>query len=814
MEEKKMILPVIALRGLTVLPQMTINFDIMRGKSISAVEKAMMGDQKVLLITQMKPEEINPDLDDLYRVGTIGFVKQLVKMPGGMVRVTVEGLEKAELLELDNSGKALTAVVEPLGNMEDDLNVIEKEAMLRIVREKLEEYGKLNQAAGRDFLLSLTSIAGLEELLHQIAVQFPWDYEARQRVLECMHVSSMYETVLQLLMTETEVYRIKKEFQAKVKAAIDKNQKDYVLREQMRIIREELGEDNPVSDADELMKQLKSLKADKEIKERILKEINRFKGMPSGSQDANVLRTYLETVLELPWNKATKDNADLKLAERVLEEDHYGLDKVKERVLEYLAVRILTKKGTSPILCLVGPPGTGKTSIARSIARALGKRYVRISLGGVHDEAEIRGHRKTYVGAMPGRIVDGIRHAGVANPLMLLDEIDKVSRDYKGDTSSALLEVLDSEQNIRFRDHYIELPINLTEVLFVATANTTQTIPGPLLDRMEIIEVSSYTENEKFHIGRNYLIRKQMEKNGLSKIQLTITNPALEKVIHNYTREAGVRNLERRIGDICRKAARELLEQEKKSIRITDKNLEKYLGREKILFDDAGHEDQVGIVTGLAWTSVGGDTLQIEVNVMPGKGNLQMTGQLGAVMKESAQTALTWVRSVAYAKYGVDKDYFETHDIHIHIPEGAVPKDGPSAGITMATAMLSAVTERLVSSKIAMTGEITLRGHALMIGGLKEKLLAARMAHIEKVLVPEKNRPDVEELSKEITKGMEIVYVKEMEDVIREAFVSEYDGGKTIPDEDAAMPGAEGQAIAAAEAAATIPACRKRKGKS
>ena len=807
MEDKKMRLPAIALRGLTVLPQMTINFDIIRGKSIAAVEKAMVGDQKVLLITQVKPEEMNPDIEDLFHIGTVGFVKQLVKMPGGMVRVTVEGLEKAELLELDNSGSTLTATAELLGDMEDDLNVIEKEAMLRIVKEKLEEYGKLNQTAGKDFLLSLTSASGLEELLHQLAVQFPWDFEARQRILECTYLSSMYETVLQLLLTETEVYRVKKEFQTKVKAAIDKNQKDYILREQMRVIREELGEDNPISDADELKKQLKSIKADKEIKDRILKEINRFKGMPSGSQDANVLRTYLETVLELPWNKVTKDNNDLKFAEQVLEEDHYGLTQVKERVLEYLAVRILTKKGTSPIICLVGPPGTGKTSIARSVARALGKKYVRISLGGVHDEAEIRGHRKTYVGAMPGRIVEGIKLAGVSNPLMLLDEIDKVSSDYKGDTSSALLEVLDSEQNIHFRDHYIELPINLSEVLFIATANTTQTIPGPLLDRMELIEVNSYTENEKFHIGKNYLIRKQMEKNGLTRAQLTITNPALEKIIHNYTREAGVRNLERRIGDICRKAARELLEQDKKSIRITDKNLEKYLGREKVLYEDANEEDQVGIVRGLAWTSVGGDTLQIEVNVMPGKGNLQMTGQLGDVMKESAQTALTWVRSVASVKYRVPEDYFETHDIHIHIPEGAVPKDGPSAGITMATAMLSAVTERLVSAKTAMTGEITLRGHVLMIGGLKEKLLAAKMAHIEKVLVPDKNRPDVEELSKEITKGMDIIYVKEMEDVIQEAFVT------GCAEDEAADRERDASSAALAEAAATVAVKPERKGK-
>lgn len=558
-----------------------------------------------------------------------------------------------------------------------------------------------------------------------------------------------------------------------------------------------------MSDADELKEKLASLKAGKEVKDRIAKEIERFKGMPGGSQDANVLRTYLETVLELPWDKVTRDNNDLRHAEEILNEDHYGLEKVKERVLEYLAVRILTKKGTSPIICLVGPPGTGKTSIARSVARALGKKYVRISLGGVHDEAEIRGHRKTYVGAMPGRIVEGLKQAGVKNPLMLLDEIDKVSSDYKGDTSSALLEVLDSEQNVKFRDHYVEIPVDLSEALFIATANTTQTIPGPLLDRMEVIEVSSYTENEKFHIGKNYLIPKQMERHGLTKKDLSVSGAALEKIIHNYTREAGVRNLERRIGDICRKAAREILEEQmrekrrqktkslkaaeiktekadkkagkekaghEKTIRVTEKNLEKYLGREKIQFEDACETDQVGIVRGLAWTSVGGDTLEIEVNVMPGKGVLQLTGQMGDVMKESAQTALSYVRSAA-DQYGVKSSYFEKHDIHIHIPEGAVPKDGPSAGITMAAAMMSAVTNRLVSAKTAMTGEVTLRGRVLPIGGLKEKLLAARMAHIEKVLVPAKNRPDVEELSREITKGMEIVFVTSMEEVLREALL-------------------------------------------
>lgn len=803
MEHTQLTIPVVALRGLTVLPQMIISFDISRKKSIAAVEKAMVGDQKILLVTQKRTEEMNPQAEDLYQMGTIAMVKQLVKLPGGVIRVMAEGEERAELLSLNADGSYLEGEAEIRATEEENLGQVEKEAMIRIVKEKLEEYGRVDQTAAREILPNLLAITELPELLNQTAVQFPWEYTVKQQVLDQVYLTGQYEQIVSILLTEIEVFQVKKEFQSKVKAAIDKNQKDYILREQMRIIREELGEDNPMSDADELKEKLASLKAGKEVKDRIAKEIERFKGMPGGSQDANVLRTYLETVLELPWDKVTRDNNDLRHAEEILNEDHYGLEKVKERVLEYLAVRILTKKGTSPIICLVGPPGTGKTSIARSVARALGKKYVRISLGGVHDEAEIRGHRKTYVGAMPGRIVEGLKQAGVKNPLMLLDEIDKVSSDYKGDTSSALLEVLDSEQNVKFRDHYVEIPVDLSEALFIATANTTQTIPGPLLDRMEVIEVSSYTENEKFHIGKNYLIPKQMERHGLTKKDLSVSGAALEKIIHNYTREAGVRNLERRIGDICRKAAREILEEQmreksrqktkslkaaeiktekadkkagkekaghEKTIRVTEKNLEKYLGREKIQFEDACETDQVGIVRGLAWTSVGGDTLEIEVNVMPGKGVLQLTGQMGDVMKESAQTALSYVRSAA-DQYGVKNSYFEKHDIHIHIPEGAVPKDGPSAGITMAAAMMSAVTNRLVSAKTAMTGEVTLRGRVLPIGGLKEKLLAARMAHIEKVLVPAKNRPDVEELSREITKGMEIVFVTSMEEVLKEALL-------------------------------------------
>lgn len=771
MEEQIKTMPVVALRGLTILPKMVMHFDITRPRSMAAVEKAMIGDQRIFLVTQKHHEVVEPELDDLYQVGTIAVVKQMVKLPKHVVRVLVEGLERGELLCFDSEEPALIAQVGSMDKEDEYLDSLTKEAMLRIVKDKLDEYGQVNAKFSQDVLPGLKVISSLEELLDQIAIQMPWDYTVRQGVLESNSLEARYEVILRTLMSEMEIYRIKKDFQEKVRADIDQNQKEYILREQMKVIRQELGEDSSMSDADEYQKKLGLLKVDKETKDKLRKEIERFRGMPAGSQEANVLRTYIETLLELPWKKTSKDNDDLKHAQQILNADHYGLDKVKERILEYLAVRTLTKKGTSPIICLVGPPGTGKTSIARSVARALNKKYVRISLGGVRDEAEIRGHRKTYVGAMPGRIVEGLRQAGVSNPLMLLDEIDKVSSDYKGDTSSALLEVLDSEQNVKFRDHYVEQPIDLSQVLFIATANTTQTIPGPLLDRMELIEVNSYTENEKFHIAKDYLVGKQLERNGLSREEVSFSDRALEKIIHNYTREAGVRNLERRIGDICRKAAREFLENKRKSIKITEINLEKYLGKEKVTFEDANEEDQVGVVRGLAWTSVGGDTLQIEVNVMPGKGNLLMTGQLGDVMKESAQTALTFVRSIC-PDYQVPNDYFEKHDLHIHIPEGAVPKDGPSAGITMATAMVSAVTGRKVFAKLAMTGEITLRGRVLPIGGLKEKILAARMAHIEKVLVPEKNRPDMAELSREITKGLEIVYVKDMSQVLIEALAS------------------------------------------
>ena len=776
MEEKStMIMPVIALRGMTVLPAMVVHFDISRKKSIAALEKAMVEDQKLFLVGQKSPDVADPSQEELWEAGTIAEIKQLVKMPGNLIRVMVEGKERARLICLDSTIPMLTGQIEPAPVEEDAQDYVVREAMIRILKDKMEEYSTVNPKVTKEALSGILMNQDLAGLMGQISTQVPWDYTIRQRILDAYCETQLYEVLVHHLVTEIEIAQVKREFQNKVRARVEKNQKDYILREQMRVIREELGEDNAADDADEYFDRLSKLKTDKETKEKLTKEIERFRNMPSGSQEANVLRTYIETLLELPWKHVSKDNNDIRHAQRILNEDHYGLEKVKERVLEYLAVRALTKKDNGPIICLVGPPGTGKTSVARSVARALNKKYVRISLGGVRDEAEIRGHRKTYVGAMPGRLVEGLRQAGVSNPLMLLDEIDKVSSDYKGDTSAALLEVLDGEQNVRFRDHYVETPIDLSQVLFIATANTTQSIPKPLLDRMEVIEVNSYTENEKFHIAKEYLVNKELTKNGLKPEQLSISDGALRKIIHNYTREAGVRNLERRIGDICRKAAREYLENKREGIKVTESTLEKYLGKEKVSFEDANEEDQIGIVRGLAWTSVGGDTLQIEVNVMPGKGELQMTGQMGDVMKESAKIAMTYVRSVC-PEYQVKEDFFEKHDIHVHIPEGAVPKDGPSAGITMATAIVSAVIGCPVDAKTAMTGEVTLRGRVLPIGGLKEKILAAKMARIKMVLVPEKNRPDMAELSKEITKGLEIVYVKDMSQVLKEALVEQERG--------------------------------------
>ncbi len=762
-------MPMAALRGMTILPEMVVHFDVSRERSIAAVQEAMVEEQKIFLTAQKSIDTDNPGIDDVYEIGTVGTIKQIIKLPKHIVRVLVSGETRARLKAIEYQDPYLRAQVEIID--ETDLQIpddLKGEAMERGLKDLLVEYAAKNGKMSKESVAQLLDIKGIKKLVDEIAANIPLYYTDQQEILNETDFSKRYEKLCFKLVNEVQIINIKEEIQKKVKERVDKHQREYILREQLKLIREELGEDSTISDAEEFENALKKLKAPKEVKEKLQKEINRFKSSLNSPAENGVIRTYIETLLEMPWDKAAKDNNDIEYARKVLDEDHYGLEQVKERILEFLAVRTLTKKGDSPILCLAGPPGTGKTSIAKSLARAMKKPYVRISLGGVRDEAEIRGHRKTYVGAMPGRIANGIRTAGVKNPVMLLDEIDKVSTDYKGDTFSALLEVLDSEQNSKFRDHYLEVPLDLSEVMFITTANTLQTIPRPLLDRMEVIEISSYTENEKLHIAMEHLIPKQLEKHGLTPDQLTFSRHAIWKIARNYTKEAGVRQLEREIGNVCRKTAKEILTTDRKKISVTERNIHKFLGKEKYTYQMANPSPEVGIVRGLAWTSVGGDTLQIEVNVMPGSGELMLTGQLGDVMKESARAGISYIRSVS-RKYNIEDDFFEKHDIHVHIPEGAVPKDGPSAGITMATAMLSAVTEKKVRADLAMTGEITLRGRVLPIGGLKEKLLAAKSAGIRTVLVPKENTADVEELSSEITKGLEIIPVENMDEVLKQA---------------------------------------------
>lgn len=769
MNKETLSIPVIALRGMNVLPGMMLHFDIKREKTVAAIEEAMLKDQKVFIVAQKDAMVEEPERDDLYDVGTISVVKQLVRLPDNLLRVMTAGIERGTLEELTQLEPFLMGEVSKEEDTSlDNLTDVEKEAMLRELKELMKLYAALMGNSLNNVMQKITDVKNLSRLIEEIINNIPVTMEEKQAVLEELTAVGQFNALAVLIANEIQILRIRSEFQGRVKEQVDKNQKEYLLREQMKVIQEELGE-NASNDAESYKKAVEELEASSEVKEKIRKEIKRFKSVGSSSSESAVIRGYIETLLALPWDKKSVDNPDIKNAMKVLNRDHYGLKKVKDRVLEFLAVRALTEKGDSPIICLVGPPGTGKTSIARSVAEALGKKYVRIGLGGVRDEAEIRGHRRTYVGAMPGRLAAGLKSAGVKNPLILLDEIDKTSSDYKGDTASALLEVLDAEQNSHFVDHYVEIPLDLSEVLFIATANSAQDIPRPLLDRMELIEVSSYTENEKLHIAKEHLLEKAKKKNGLSKGQLTVSVKALEQIISRYTKEAGVRNLERRLGEICRKAARELLESDKKQIKVTDKNLEKYLGKPKYTVNEANKEDEVGIVRGLAWTSVGGETLEIEVNVMPGKGEFELTGQLGDVMKESAVAGISYIRSVS-SQWKIRKDFFEKHDIHVHIPEGAVPKDGPSAGITMATAMLSAITGKKVRADIAMTGEITLRGRVLPIGGLKEKLLAAKMAKLKTVLIPKENERDLEEIEPEILEGLAIYPVETMEQVISYAF--------------------------------------------
>lgn len=768
MEDITIVMPAIALRGMSIMPGMIAHFDISRDRSLKAVEESMQADQKIFLVTQRDVDVEEPMQSDLYEMGIVAEIKQVVKLQNDVVRILIDGKSRAKLVGFTRCEDFLEAEICTYNTDLEGVPSDVREAMLVGVRESFEKYAAVVGKVNKELFRQIEKYDDIEKLIDFVTNNLPVSYAQKQKVLGTEDICDRYEVIVAILLKQINIAQIKNDFQQKVKKKVDKHQREYLLREQMSVIREELGE-NADSEADEFLKKTESLNAPEEVRQKLKKEIERYRNLSGSSSESVVARGYIETLLELPWNDMSTDNTDLDRAEKILNDDHYGLSDVKERVLEFLSVRNLTNKGESPIICLVGPPGTGKTSIARSIAAALEKKYVRICLGGVRDEAEIRGHRKTYVGAMPGRVINALKTAGTANPLILLDEIDKVSSDYKGDTSAALLEVLDSEQNSRFRDHYVELPVDLSEVLFIATANSASDIPKPLLDRMELIEVSSYTENEKFHIAKEHLVEKQKEKNGLKKDQLTITDSALRDVIRYYTREAGVRGLERTIGKICRKAARQIYQKNEESIKIKKNNIKDYLGNVKYMPEKRSDKADIGIVRGLAWTSVGGVTLEVEVNVLPGKGELALTGKMGDVMKESAQAGLSYIRSIS-DKYDIKPEFYKEHDIHIHIPEGAVPKDGPSAGITMATAMLSAITKKPVRADIAMTGEITLRGRVLPIGGLKEKLLAAKNIGIKTVCIPKDNEKDLEEISNEITDGMEIIPVDRFEQVEKQAF--------------------------------------------
>ena len=773
-------LPMVALRGLTILPEEVRHFDVSREKSLLAIEEAVKNGQKLFVSAQKDLETEEPGAEDVYLVGCVVTIRQVVKLPKKMSRVLVSGEARASLVRLDSETPYLQATVVELPDDEDVSeeqtaeNPMNLEAMIRGLQDVFKEYLLKNPKLSKELGMQVEAIRDLKHLVDVIAANMPFSFEDAQELLEETNLMRRYELLIYKIVNEIQAQKVKEEIQSKVKERVDKNQREYILREELKVIREELGDDNTMSDADEFQQAVDALKASKEVKEKLNKEIKRFRNSMNSPAEVGVIRTYIETMLEMPWDKTCKEHKDIAFARQVLDEDHYGLEKVKERVLEYLAVRALTKKGEAPIICLVGPPGTGKTSIAKSLSRALKKPYVRISLGGVRDEAEIRGHRKTYVGAMPGRIANGIKQAGVKNPLMLLDEIDKVSNDYKGDTFSALLEVLDGEQNNKFVDHYLEVPMDLSEVLFITTANSLQTIPRPLLDRMEVIEISSYTENEKFHIAKEHLVPKQKKANGLKEAQLVIEDEALMEVISGYTREAGVRSLERQIGRICRKSARKILEEQVKEVVVTKENLEEFLGKERYEFQPANEKPEIGIVRGLAWTAVGGDTLQIEVNVMPGKGEFLLTGQLGDVMKESAKTAVSCLRT-RYQEYKLDPDFYQHLDLHIHLPEGATPKDGPSAGVTLATAVLSALTGRPVRGDIAMTGEITLRGRVLPVGGIREKLLAALRDGIHTVLIPKDCVKDLKEIPEELLSQMHCIPVETIDDVLNVALLEETD---------------------------------------